>query len=269
MIRIPSVLRRPAPTLGALLTSLLILAGCGAREATTTAGPPPTVAPIFSNNLPTVAPRQVSTPRPAGSSSSGLSDAVVASRLGTNVREIPVFDNELSTDWSLSQSVGLRYDDGSVTASRSRPAGIEVVPFNGDATLYFTVRPDTRLHYEQDKILGVRFWLNGGPRGIGAQELAVTVVGSNAFTYWRDDDTSVEAAGRITDNGTIFDEQRIYFLGFESGIPANTWAEVTIWLENRILDPEYQYLTGIYIKGDKYVLNSYYVDDVSILVPAP
>lgn len=241
---------------------MLLGAGCGEGAGPQSAVP--TVAPAFRSETPQSLPTSVSaaqfvpTPPSLGAAVSGQKDA--------GFTEIPIYDDQLNSDWSLDQSSLMRYDTQSDRLTQSGRVAIEAEPRSGYASLFFTVRQEARRRYSADQILGVRFWVNGGPNAIGPEDLIVTVMGSNVFPYWRDDDTSVEAAGRITDGGTIFDEQRIFFLGFKNGIPANTWAEVIVWLDERVLDPEYTYFTGLYIKNDEFFVKPLYIDDVGLLV---
>lgn len=255
---------------GALILALLAFSGCGPQPTL----PPdqqalsPTVAPLFQPNTPPQPPittRVRATPVPP--TPSGLSDTAAAPRPGDDLRRVPIFDNALAADWSLEQSDGLRYNLQNRASVHSQPFAIDVFPLRGAARLFFTVSREARQIYAHDQILGISMMINGGPNGIGYDDLLFTVVGSNAYTYWRANDTSVRASGRITDQGTIFDEQRLYFLGFEQGIPPNIWAEVTIWLDDRILDAEYDYLTGFYILTDERFVNSFYIDDVNLLLP--
>lgn len=252
-----------------LVLALIALASCGPTRPQAGQQPPPTVAPVFRPEVPTSLP-PVGTPgqRPPTPTIEGPTDAVVASRLGSDVRRVPIFNNGLNADWSLENSSGLRYNLQSRTYVSSQPYGIAATPLHGAAQLFFTVKSDARRTYNHNEILGVSIMVNGGPDGLGHEDLLFTVMGSNAYTYYRENDRSVEAAGRITDEGTIFDEQRLYFLDFKEGIPPDTWGEVLIWLDERILDPEYTYLTGIYILTDERNTKTFYIDEVNLLVPA-
>lgn len=246
-----------------LVWAVPLLVGCAGQPETP--GAVPTVAPVFGVDAPaaaaTMGPAQlVPTPRPPP-------DAVVSSRTGANLATVTIYDEALSDDWSLDESTLMRIDTRNGRFTQSGRYAIEAAPQKGYSVLFFTVQETTRRRYNADEILGVRFYVNGGPNAIGPEDLVITVLGSNAFPYWRPNDTSVAAAGRITDGGTIFDEQRIYFLGFENGIPAYTWAEVTVWFDERILDPEYTYFTGLYIKNDEFFVKPFFVDNVSLLVP--
>jgi hypothetical protein len=262
----------------ALVLALTVLASCGPARPQVGQQSPPTVAPVFRPEVPTSMPL-AGTPgqRPTLDTAAqrqptptieGPTDSVVASRLGNDVIRVPIYNNGLSADWSLENSSGLRYNLQSRNYVSSQPYGIAATPLHGAAQLFFTVKRDARRAYNHDQILGVSIMVNGGPDGLGHEDLLFTVMGSNAYTYYRENDFSVEAAGRITDEGTIFDEQRLYFLDFKEGIPPDTWGEVQIWLDERILDPEYKYLTGIYILTDERNTKTFYIDEVNLLVPA-
>lgn len=259
-----SCARRLVCWLVVLMSISVLGTGCSAR-ATPTADARPTVAPVFSRGMAAGEPGRTSAvgqmvPTPT------LLGRPDVNNQGQNHRAIAIFDDTLSSDWSLDQSLWMRYNLTASGVVKSGRYAIQALPTRGYSSLFFTVRPDARRRYEERSLLGVRFWVNGGPYAIGPEDLIVTVMGSNAFPYFRPDDTSVRAAGRITDGGTIFDEQRLYFLGFREGIPANTWAEVIVWFEERVLDPEYVYLTGLYIKNDEFFVKPFYVDGVSLIL---
>ncbi len=126
--------------------------------------------------------------------------------------------------------------------------------------------------YSRNEILGVSFWLSGGANAVDPGDLAITVVGSNAYPYWVAGDTSVQqAAGipdsAITDEFPLFSETRLYFLDIKRTIPPDMWVEVVLWLDEREFDPDYRYITGIYIKNDDPAfLPTFYVDRMSLLL---
>ena len=49
-------------------------------------------------------------------------------------------------------------------------------------------------------------------------------------------------------------------------IPPNNWVEVVVWLDDRIYDPDYTNVTGMYIKNDQGFLDTFYIDDIKLLV---
>ena len=112
--------------------------------------------------------------------------------------------------------------------------------------------------------------ISGGDRPVANDDFAVTVVGSDAYSHWVAGDTSVQIVGRdVTPEEPLFSETRLYYLGVSRDIPANTWVEVTLWLDEREVDPDYRYVTGIYIKNSMYYQSTYYVDRVSLLLRRP
>jgi hypothetical protein len=111
-------------------------------------------------------------------------------------------------------------------------------------------------------VAGVSFWINPGNRPLDPDDLAVTVIGSNRYPYWVKGDESVE----IDYDERFFSETRLSLLGFNHELGENTWYQVIVWLDDLPFDPEYEYLTGFYIKNDAGFNNTYYLDDVSLIV---
>ena len=144
-----------------------------------------------------------------------------------------------------------------------------VTPTDDFGLFFLTVRKEALKIYPRDRILGISFWLNGGAGSIATSDLAVTVTGSNKYTYWVADDTSVKVDTPVTADTPLFSETRLYFLHINHSIPPNTWVEVILWLDDRIYDPDYDNITGVYIKNDKGFLHPYYIDDIQLLVQQP
>lgn len=245
-----------------MLLAMGLLGACGDRGAP--AGVAPTVAPMFSHE-----------PQPVATTGSYAGQiAPTPTPLSTMARvetasdrsDPPIFDDRLAQGWSLEQSYWTRY---AVTANdlvRSGRYAIRVTPERGYGSLFFSVAPGARQRYPRESILGVRLWVNGGAYAIGPSDLIVAVVGSNALPYYRADDTSARPSQRVADDRPAFAEQRLYALGPEQGIPANTWAEVVVWLADLAPEPAYAYVTGVYIKNDDRFVMPYYVDDVSLIL---
>ncbi|MCJ7701081.1 MAG: hypothetical protein MUO62_05825 [Anaerolineales bacterium] len=51
-------------------------------------------------------------------------------------------------------------------------------------------------------------------------------------------------------------------------VPPYTWAEVIIWLEDLVYDPYYDYVVGFYLKNDESYLQTFYIDDVRLVLTA-
>jgi hypothetical protein len=92
------------------------------------------------------------------------------------------------------------------------------------------------------------------------------VLGSNSYTYWLANDTSVPTDTTVTVEAPLFSETRLYDLHINRAIPPGTWVQVVVWLDDLIYDPEYTYVTGMYIKNNKGFLNTFYIDQVNLLM---
>jgi hypothetical protein len=187
-------------------------------------------------------------------------------RTADQVAAISLYDDTLNTDWSTERSSKVKLDIESTAFTHSGKKAIMVTPTDDFGQFFLTVRKDARKIYPRDRILGISFWLNGGANSIATSDLAVTVTGSNQYTYWAADDTSVKVDTPVTPDTPLFPETRLYYLHINRTIPPNTWIQVILWLDDQLYDPDYKYVTGMYIKNDKEVLTTYYVDDVQLLV---
>lgn len=174
-----------------------------------------------------------------------------------------VYDDRLNSNWSLNTSTGGTYYLQNQTAAQSGEYAITFTPTQDFGNLAFTVKFNTKETYLREEILGVRFWLYSEEGEIGADELAVSVVGSNEYPYWKWNDTSVTNTSE-----PIFSETRLYDLDFNAPIPPKTWVQVEIWLDELKFDPLYQYVTGIFIKTGEGFRNPITIDQVE-LVKAP
>lgn len=270
--------------LAAALAALLLVAGCGSRAPAvrvdlTTPQPAPTVAPIFGE-IPTATPRPAitRTPRPAaGRTATATAGETAAPATGTaaaptpnradptaGLEIVPVYRDGLSNSWTLTNSVLVDYLTRSTAFVDEGRYALEAKALADFSTLYFTVRSDAKERFERDRVIGLRFRLTGGDAPIGSEDLAVAVIGSNGQAYWLKDDSSVESVGPVTLESPLFSETRLYFLGINDAIPAGEWTEIIVWLDELIYDPDYEFLTGFYLKTDG--LERFFIDDVTLLV---
>lgn len=236
-----------------------LISSCGATspasEAQTRPGPSPTVAPVFQPLpfVPTVAP----------AASPVLPSAPV--RLSADqveLLEVTIYDDGLDANWTVNNSEGMVYDLESYTYTKSGNLAAEVAPLYPASEFLFTVRPEAIQQYPRDKVIGVSFWLSGGSEYIDTDDLVVAILGSNDFPYWIENDYSVARSIGEQPGDPIFSDTRLYFLGLNRPIPPDTWAEVTNWLDDRVFDPPYEFVTGFYIKNDVEFAGSFYVDRV-------
>ena len=127
----------------------------------------------------------------------------------------------------------------------------------------FGVREDSTEAFPNSQVISLSFWL-ASDELITLDDLSVTLFGSNDFPYWVAGDESVYIDGEFP-----FSETRLYFLGLNHSIPAKTWVEVVVILRDLIYDPDYEYLTGFYLKNDAGYLNTIYLDDIRLMMLPP
>jgi hypothetical protein len=142
---------------------------------------------------------------------------------------------------------------------------IEASPKVTTGTLFFTVNKGSPA-YRRSDVRGVRIRLSGGDAAIANDALTVAVVGSNAQAYWVQEDNSVKIDGRVTQDLPLFPETRLYYLDINTAIPAKTWVDVVVWLDELQFEPDYTYVTGFYLKTERDVLPVFYVDQVQLLL---
>lgn len=224
--------------------------------------PTPTVAGLFHATTPTSAATMVAQPEPTRALPTAAPEATATPQ---PPRELSIYDEALNKNWSLVNSDGMTFHLTENRVVSNGGVAAVITPTKDFGTLFFTVRKQSKEVYLRKQVLGVKFWLNSGPNGIRTSDLAVTVVGSNTYSYWVKDDTSVKVTGRVTQDLPLFPETRLYFLGINRDIEPNTWVEVDVWLDDNQYDPEYTYVTGIYIKNDKGFRSPFYIDRVSLI----
>jgi len=254
----------------------MLLSGCASlspQSAAITANlPTPTISSLFSDprtqvaNVPAAPPAQAP-PQPNVETISPSTPSTPApTRRADHVTAISLYDDTLNSDWSAENSGKVEYYLASTAFVHGGKKAITVTPTDDFGRFFLTVRKDAQKIYPRDRILGISFWLNGGENSIATSDLAVAVTGSNQYTYWVADDTSVKVDTPVTADAPLFSETRLYYLHINRSIPPNTWVEVILWLDDQIYDPNYTYITGVYIKNDKGILTTYNVDDVQLLV---
>jgi hypothetical protein len=257
----------PRPHFIFVLVTLLLLSACGRQSPILITGevdshPTPTVSAAFIPYAPTMEPLPTLRPPADSPRRPRASDPLVDAQ----VTLVPVYDDLLAAGWSLEHSSSLTYElQSDMYVDKGRYA-IRVQPGDGSGLLYFTLNPDAGKTYPRDRVLGLRFRLSGGAVDLPNDALAVAVIGSNASPYWLENDRSVKVSGRVTDNQPLFSETRLYFLDINQTIPAKSWEDVIVWIDDLIYDPTYKYVTGFYLKPDKDYRSSFYIDQVSLIL---
>lgn len=218
----------------------------------------PTVANLFTERD-TPTPQPTVTPLPTFPPATPQTGSVASGE--TDLFSYPVFEDTLNNNWEIQETIGATVDTSGSTRVLNGRHSIAFTPDEDFTTLFFTVKPDSTMIYPAEKVLALSFWLNGGDDYIQLEQLALSVIGSNDYTYWNPDDDSVEFPG-----GESFSETRLYFLGLNRSIPPNTWTEIYLQLDSLIYDPEYNYVVGFYLKNDFGFRNTVYIDNVTLVL---
>lgn len=245
-----------------LLLAIVLLAGCSTAQLPSRTGdaqPTPTMAGVFERPAlvtPVASPARPELPMPPRSADPD-----------EQFEEIVIYDDDLRAGWSLEQSAGMRYNIAAPGVAHSGSLAAAITPIEPEGEFFLTVDQSSRELYRRDQVLGVSFWLSGGRGPINTDDLAMAVVGSNDYTYWVEDDPSVQFDGRVTEaDPELFSPTRLYYLGINRAIPPSTWVEAINWLDRRIYDVDYTYITGIYIRNKSNFFDTFYIDRIVLLV---
>lgn len=260
-----------------------LLAGCTPEQAAPSAAvvPTPTTVYLFgmgSESAPSASTNQTSTKRVSVSSvvnanvpslTAGLDESPAL--IPQNYREVLIFDEKLNSNWSLDQSENVTYDllDTShwfETLSRehdilSGAVSAAVAPQDGSGRFYFTVSENASEFYPRSRVLGLSFWLNSGNDYVDTDDLSINVVGSNSRKFWTPDFDA-----EFQDSDSFFFETRLYMLDVNRSIPPRTWTQVIVWMDELIFAPDYDFVTGVYIKNDSELSTTYYIDRMALLL---
>jgi hypothetical protein len=194
--------------------------------------------------------------------SSGSASISITAQPGSVERltEIAIFKGTLNAGWTLSNSKAVTYTIGAAHGI-SATAPLAWTPQEDYAMFYFALTPQTRQVFARKQTVALRLWLNGGDQSIDPTDLALTILGSNAYTYTVAHDKSVPVTDKMN-----FMETRLGELGIQHTIPANTWVEVEVVLDQLLYDPDYKYVTGFYMKNDVGFRHTVYLDNIRLVV---
>jgi hypothetical protein len=242
---------------------LAVVSACASDNATPAASidtpkQTPTVASIFM--MP--ATPTVSTLQPIASATIALPTSnITATPTQASVYEVPIYQDALSAGWTISNSQGMSIDLANTAIVMSGTRAISFTPQVDYGMLYFTLEPNALLTLPYDKVVGISLRINGGDNDIGPSDLSLSLHGSNAYTYWTSNDSSVQLSDQVQ-----FSETRLYDLEITRAVPQNTWVEVIVYPAKLLYDPTYKYLTGFYLKNDKGIRQTLYIDNVTLLL---
>jgi hypothetical protein len=203
------------------------------------------------------APTPTSTPSPTETPAPSPTFTPTATEMFNRVM---IFDEFTSDDWQIKYSQNMKYNDRDKTYPHNGTYDISVTPQADFGTLLFSLRQTAKEAYPRKDAAGVSFWLYSEEE-IDPSALTVSVIGSNRFPFWYPDDKSV-----TNEQQPVFPETRLYYLDINRTIPPKTWVQIEVWLDDLLYEPEYEYITAIQIKNDAGFLNTFYLDQIELLM---
>lgn len=177
---------------------------------------------------------------------------------------VTIYDDRFRRGWDASSpdQEDMQIDPRSSAVVHSGSYAISVTPQTDRSKLFIAVGQGAGETYPRDDVLGVSLWLYSGSRPLLLSDLALTAIGSNTLTYFDPADDSVTSQ-------SPYEETFLNYLGFNDDIPAETWVEITIWLNEMVYDPDYEYLTGLYITNQRGFTRTFAIDDVTLIMAEP
>lgn len=213
-----------------------------------------------------VAPAQETAPEvtPTPNAQSGSEELQASEDLleGTSQYRLEyIYEDGLSPGWTTFDSWDVKYSLSDTDFVYRGNEAIAVSPLQDFAGFFIHLERRSDREILREDVAGFSFWINSGESEPAPYQLAATIVGSNEYPYWVEDDQSVD----IDYEDSFFSETRLSLLDFNRQLQPGTWYQVIIWLENLPFDPDYQYITGFYIKNDTGFKETFYLDDISLI----
>ena len=224
----------------------------------------PTLSPFFERRTPTVALRPTRTPVDWGSgqtSSPSTSEMPSPAPAIGQLVDVYVYDEALADEWLVDVPSDAMVDLEHTSRAYSGERCIAITPEGDYRRILLGLRADSQVSYPAELVSGVRLAIGSGENGLDPSDLAVTILGSNAYTHWVDDDSSV-----TIDQERFFSESRLYYFGVNQWIPPDTWIEIEIDLGALPYQPEFRYVTALYLKNDAGFYDTFYIDDVRLVI---
>jgi hypothetical protein len=254
-----------------LLIVSVSIAGCSNPFTTPVSQTPyasPTSAPLFARVTPT--PTKDLTLAQATANPFEIpgfnNTATPANSFENLTKTITIYDDRLASEWELVSEDGMVFDLASTVNLHAGRNSIALIPGPRESSVTFRLKAAPAEGYRRDQVVGIEFWVSGGSSPLSNRALAVAMRGSNSYSYWVANDSSVRHQGRVEGNFPLFSETRLEFLKVHQDIPAGKWANVYLVLDELLYDPEYTYVTGFQIKNDLSLQTPVYIDDIRLIV---
>lgn len=218
---------------------------------------PPTIASIF-RMPPSATPSPIATPTIIQE----FTETPLPQAPQTQFFTLAVYEDNLNPNWEVQPNTAIKFDPKSSIQVHGGHAAISFSPHEvGEATLFFTVSDRSAEMYRRDQVAKLSFWLYSSKAPLHLDQFFITIVGSNSQPYWNAKDQSV----KVGDYLSVFPEVSLDELGFNHAVPADTWVMVEIDVnETLLLEPEYQYVTGISFKSATGPTHMLLIDDINL-----
>ena len=174
-----------------------------------------------------------------------------------------IYSEDLNPNWALMSS---NYDEINLRSQAESYEGllsIAIIPSKAFSRIDFVVKEITKERYPRSRILGIRLWINPEDYDLSPSDLGLILLGSNEYSYYVKGDQSVSNS-----DNSVSTETRLDNLGYNQPIPANTWTELTIWLENLNDERAYENIVGFSVINDSGFLQTIYIDKVELILAA-
>jgi hypothetical protein len=232
--------------------------------------PTPTVASFFADTSlqNEITPHSYSSTEAISATKQPSTPIPLSTKTPEQIQEISIYDEQLTPNWSLNNSEFMQFEQTRQISAQHGRTALAIKPLKAFGKLFFTVNKNEGVQFLRKRVLGFRLWLMAGKENITTSDLAIAITGSNTYSYWNAEDNSVKTNVPITQDTPLFSETRLYDLNINRSIPKGTWVEVIVWLDNLKFDPEYTYVTGLYLKNDELFSDTFYLDNMDILLEA-
>ena len=236
-------------TIAACVMALLFTACSDSSSAP----PPPTAASFFTGEtIPTI--RPTFTPDVSGGPTVTPQPTRVIS-----YRTIPIYDDELNKSWRIdTDRMNFQFTRQVVYSGTT---AIQVSPEDEFAAFLVIVDENSTMQLPRENIYGVSFYISGGPNYLGHEDFAIAAQGSNFYHYW----LAYDESARVGD-GPVFSESLLLYFELNNAIPPNEWVKIEIPINSLAYDPPYEFFTGFYIKNDAGVSDTFYIDQIELIV---
>ncbi len=176
---------------------------------------------------------------------------------------LSIYSEDLKPNWGLiignDEEINLRAQAESYEGFLS----IAVMLTKSFSRINFVVKENTKELYPLSQIIGIRLWINPEDYDLSPSNLGLTILGSNELPYY------VRGNGAVSNSdNSVMSETRLDSLGYNQSIPANTWTEVTVWLEDMNDEMDYENLVGFAFINDSGFLQIIYMDKVELILAA-